>query len=77
MDDGLVRAIGICDVDLALLEELLQQRTKPHIIQNWSLALRLWGSAASDGCRSYGQNFSSRVHIELHGILIKRLLGFV
>lgn len=33
--DGLVRAIGICDVDGPLLEELLQQRQKPHIIQNW------------------------------------------
>eukprot|EP00439_Symbiodinium_sp_Y106_P083228 s255_g23.t1 len=35
LDDGLVRAIGICDVDEPLLEELLQQRQKPHIIQNW------------------------------------------
>ncbi|CAE7365483.1 xyl1 [Symbiodinium natans] len=35
MDDGLVRAIGICDVDGALLEELLRQRRRPHIIQNW------------------------------------------
>ena len=37
LDDGLVRAIGICDVDEPLLEELLQQRQKPHIIQNWCL----------------------------------------
>ena len=41
MDDGLVRAIGICDVDGALLEELLRQRRRPHIIQNWRLRLKL------------------------------------
>ncbi|KAL3941186.1 MAG: hypothetical protein SGBAC_004417 [Bacillariaceae sp.] len=34
-DQGLIRAIGICDVDKWLLKELLQQRIKPHIIQNW------------------------------------------
>eukprot|EP00435_Cladocopium_sp_Y103_P027948 s1431_g6.t3 len=28
-------AIGICDVDVALLSELLRQRQKPHIVQNW------------------------------------------
>ncbi|CAK9032811.1 Glyoxal reductase (GR) (Methylglyoxal reductase) [Durusdinium trenchii] len=32
---GQALAIGICDVDMDLLEELLQQRQKPHIIQNW------------------------------------------
>ena len=32
---GIIGAIGICDVDDALLDELSQQRIKPHIIQNW------------------------------------------
>merc|ERR1712224_202733 len=32
---GLVRAIGICDVDDKLLDELLKKEIKPHIIQNW------------------------------------------
>eukprot|EP00747_Dinoflagellata_sp_TGD_P103227 gnl/TRDRNA2_/TRDRNA2_168898_c1_seq3.p1 gnl/TRDRNA2_/TRDRNA2_168898_c1~~gnl/TRDRNA2_/TRDRNA2_168898_c1_seq3.p1 ORF type:complete len:231 (+),score=32.08 gnl/TRDRNA2_/TRDRNA2_168898_c1_seq3:62-754(+) len=32
---GMVRAIGICDVDDGLLDELLQKKHKPHIIQNW------------------------------------------
>ena len=35
VDAGVVGAIGICDVDDRLLDELLQQRIKPHIIQNW------------------------------------------
>lgn len=35
VDAGVVTAIGICDVDDRLLDELLQQRIKPHIIQNW------------------------------------------
>jgi len=35
VDAGLIGAIGICDVDDRLLDELLQQRIKPHIIQNW------------------------------------------
>ena len=35
VDAGIVGAIGICDVDDRLLDELLQQRIKPHIIQNW------------------------------------------
>lgn len=34
-DSGEVGAIGICDVTEPLLEELLKQRIKPHIIQNW------------------------------------------
>lgn len=34
-DTGLVRAIGICDVDHGILDELLEQRIQPHIIQNW------------------------------------------
>ena len=34
-DSGTIGAIGICDVDDRLLDELLQQRIKPHIIQNW------------------------------------------
>eukprot|EP00929_Paragymnodinium_shiwhaense_P016974 TRINITY_DN12579_c0_g1_i12.p1 TRINITY_DN12579_c0_g1~~TRINITY_DN12579_c0_g1_i12.p1 ORF type:complete len:361 (-),score=29.51 TRINITY_DN12579_c0_g1_i12:43-1062(-) len=34
-DAGKVRAIGICDVDDVLLDQLIQQRIKPHIIQNW------------------------------------------
>ena len=33
-DQGLIRAIGICDVDKWLLKELLRQRIKPHIIQS-------------------------------------------
>ena len=35
VDAGIIGSIGICDVDDALLDELLQQRIKPHIIQNW------------------------------------------
>ena len=35
VDAGTVGAIGICDVDDRLLDELLQQRIKPHMIQNW------------------------------------------
>lgn len=34
-DSGELGAIGICDVDDRLLAELLNQRIKPHIIQNW------------------------------------------
>uniref|UniRef100_A0A7S1FKC8 NADP-dependent oxidoreductase domain-containing protein n=1 Tax=Noctiluca scintillans TaxID=2966 RepID=A0A7S1FKC8_NOCSC len=34
-DEGKTRAIGICDVNDAILDELLAQRVKPHIIQNW------------------------------------------
>eukprot|EP00980_Cylindrotheca_fusiformis_P006198 scaffold1327_cov124-Cylindrotheca_fusiformis.AAC.2 len=33
-DQGLIRAIGICDVDERLLQQLLRQRIKPHIIQS-------------------------------------------
>jgi diketogulonate reductase-like aldo/keto reductase len=34
-DAGLVRSIGICDVDNHLLDRLLSKRIKPTIIQNW------------------------------------------
>mmetsp|Transcript_121863 Transcript_121863/g.235053 ORF Transcript_121863/g.235053 Transcript_121863/m.235053 type:complete len:415 (+) Transcript_121863:37-1281(+) len=34
-DAGQVRAIGICDVSNGIMDELLRQRHKPHIIQNW------------------------------------------
>mmetsp|Transcript_22121 Transcript_22121/g.42321 ORF Transcript_22121/g.42321 Transcript_22121/m.42321 type:complete len:457 (-) Transcript_22121:37-1407(-) len=34
-DDGIVRSIGICDVDLGLLSQLRQKRVHPTIIQNW------------------------------------------
>eukprot|EP00747_Dinoflagellata_sp_TGD_P029112 gnl/TRDRNA2_/TRDRNA2_133697_c0_seq2.p1 gnl/TRDRNA2_/TRDRNA2_133697_c0~~gnl/TRDRNA2_/TRDRNA2_133697_c0_seq2.p1 ORF type:complete len:476 (+),score=63.18 gnl/TRDRNA2_/TRDRNA2_133697_c0_seq2:77-1504(+) len=34
-DEGLVRAIGMCDVSLDIFQELMQQRVKPHVIQNW------------------------------------------
>ena len=34
-DEGLVSSIGICDVDDGILDELLTQRVRPHIIQNW------------------------------------------
>ncbi|KAL3791810.1 hypothetical protein HJC23_002441 [Cyclotella cryptica] len=34
-DDGIVRSIGICDVDDYLLDRLLTKRIKPTIIQNW------------------------------------------
>merc|ERR1711862_591084 len=34
-DAGKARAIGICDVDGPLLDELLKQKHKPHIIQNY------------------------------------------
>ena len=33
-DEGLIKAIGICDVTYELFDELLQQRIKPHIIQS-------------------------------------------
>lgn len=33
---GIIRhAIGMCDVDDKILDELLTQKVKPHIIQNW------------------------------------------
>eukprot|EP00930_Biecheleria_cincta_P050773 TRINITY_DN35949_c0_g1_i1.p1 TRINITY_DN35949_c0_g1~~TRINITY_DN35949_c0_g1_i1.p1 ORF type:complete len:402 (+),score=58.74 TRINITY_DN35949_c0_g1_i1:78-1283(+) len=32
---GKVHAIGICDVDDGILDELLKMDQKPHIIQNW------------------------------------------
>mmetsp|Transcript_50185 Transcript_50185/g.58586 ORF Transcript_50185/g.58586 Transcript_50185/m.58586 type:complete len:417 (+) Transcript_50185:65-1315(+) len=34
-DAKLVKSIGICDVDDVLFNQLLEQRIKPHIIQNW------------------------------------------
>lgn len=34
-ESGKAHAIGICDVDKQLLDELLVQKHKPHIIQNW------------------------------------------
>ena len=33
-DQGVVKAIGICDVDNNLLDELLGQRVRPHIVQS-------------------------------------------
>lgn len=35
VDSGLVRSIGICDVDDRLLDELLRKRMGPTVIQNW------------------------------------------
>ena len=35
VDSGIVRSIGICDVDNRLLDELLQKRIGPTTIQNW------------------------------------------
>lgn len=35
VDSGLVRSIGICDVDNRLLDKLLSKRIGPMIIQNW------------------------------------------
>ena len=35
VDAGIVRSIGICDVDNRLLDELLQKRIGPTTIQNW------------------------------------------
>lgn len=35
VDSGLVRSIGICDVDNRLLDKLLTKRITPMIIQNW------------------------------------------
>lgn len=35
VDSGLVRTIGICDVDSRLLEKLLSKRIAPMVIQNW------------------------------------------
>lgn len=34
-DTGTVKAIGMCDVRVDLLDELLKQRIPPHIVQNW------------------------------------------
>merc|ERR1740139_1308010 len=33
LEEGLVDAIGMCDVDEELLEALLQRRTRPHVVQ--------------------------------------------
>lgn len=35
VDEGVIRSIGICDVTDPLLDELIQKRIKPHVIQNW------------------------------------------
>lgn len=35
VDSGLIRSIGICDVDNRLLDELLLKRIRPMVIQNW------------------------------------------
>jgi diketogulonate reductase-like aldo/keto reductase len=35
VDAGIVRSVGICDVDGRLLDELLEKRIGPHVIQNW------------------------------------------
>jgi len=35
MDDGIVRAIGMCDVDERLLGQMLSKRIGPMVIQNW------------------------------------------
>jgi len=35
VDLGVVRTIGICDVDDQLLDKLLSKRIKPMVIQNW------------------------------------------
>ena len=35
VDAGIVRSIGMCDVDNNLLDELLQKRISPTVIQNW------------------------------------------
>jgi len=34
-DQGVVKAIGICDVDHGMMDQLLKMRVKPHIIQNY------------------------------------------
>ena len=35
VDSGIVRSVGMCDVDGSLLDELLNKRIGPHVIQNW------------------------------------------
>jgi len=35
VDAGIIRSIGICDVDNSLLDELLGKRIGPMVIQNW------------------------------------------
>jgi diketogulonate reductase-like aldo/keto reductase len=35
VDSGIVRSVGMCDVDGRLLDELLNKRIGPHVIQNW------------------------------------------
>eukprot|EP00536_Pseudo-nitzschia_multiseries_P005013 jgi/Psemu1/254108/estExt_Genewise1Plus.C_900041 len=55
-DGTIAHAIGICDVGTdRLLEELLSQRIKPHIIQNWMDPLH--------------QDVAMRRKIQSHGIL--------
>jgi diketogulonate reductase-like aldo/keto reductase len=40
-DQGVIKAIGICDVDNGLLNQLLKQRIKPHIIQSKSVGKKM------------------------------------
>lgn len=55
-DKGIIaHSIGICDVAEELLDELLTQRIKPHIIQNWMDPLH--------------QDMHIRRKIQSHGIL--------
>ncbi|KAL9191384.1 hypothetical protein ACHAXT_001090 [Thalassiosira profunda] len=35
VDEGVVRSIGICDVDSSLFKELTRKRIPPTIVQNW------------------------------------------
>ena len=57
VDQGVIRAIGICDVDDRLLDQLLQQRIKPAVIQNWMDPLH--------------QNAQIRQRIQAQGILFQ------
>lgn len=55
---GKVKAIGICDVDDALLDELLQQKVKPHIIQNWMDPFRQ-DAHIRERCRAEGIQYQA------------------
>lgn len=57
-DRGVVGAIGICDVDVSLLGELLQHRIKPHIVQNWYDPMHQ-DVAVRDACRVHGIQYQS------------------
>ena len=71
-DAGVIGAIGICDVDSRLLEELLRQRIKPHIIQNWMDPIhqdkRMRESIISEGIQyqAYSTLGSQWVHHQGH-----------